>query len=76
MVTDRQRFERARKALHWTRQVAADYLGITKFAIYRWETEHEEFQRGVPPHALDWIEAVARDYRDMMKRHPRPKADA
>jgi len=75
MVSDRQRFERARKALHWTRAVTAGYLDCTVNAIFRYETAHEDHQRAVPPHALDWIEAVARDFREMMKRHPRPKAE-
>lgn len=72
---DRQRFQRARKALHWTREVCADYLGCTKNAVYRYETEHEAQARTVPPAAVDWIEGVAREYRDLMKRHPAPELE-
>lgn len=71
----RQRFERARKTLHWTRQVAADYLGCSKNAIYRYETEHDEFARTVPPAAVEWIERVAHEFRDVIKRHPRPELE-
>jgi transcriptional regulator with XRE-family HTH domain len=72
MATDRQRFLTARQALHWSRQVAADYLGCTKNAIYRYETQHDEFARGVPPDALDWLETIAREFRALLQRKPAP----
>ena len=71
-MTDSQRFRRARETLHWSRAVVAEYLGCTINAVFRYETEHATFARSVPPDALEWLEAIAREFRVLLKRHAPP----
>jgi hypothetical protein len=71
-MTDSQRFRRARETLHWSRAVVAEYLGCTTNAVFRYETEHAEFARSVPPDALGWLETIAREFRTLLNRHAPP----
>jgi len=74
-MTLRQRFLRARQSLHWTRQTTAQHLGMSKDAVWRYETESEASARTVPPRLVDWMETIAREVRDVLKRHPAPDHD-